>query len=290
MEQVIGAFLEFITAKQGLSRNTREAYRSDLTQFMRFLQVRNVRSWQVGEAYVQAYEADLLAREYGPATRARKLAAVRSFYRYLVREGVVDHDPTENLGRRSVQKRPPKVLGMEQVQALLEAAGRHHSPEGLRDHAMLQLLYSTGMRVSEVLSLNVTDLLLPQGRVVLRTSKRQRDLPIGQDTKVALETYLAKSRPQFLTSLSGEALFLSHRGQRLTRQGFWLLLKGYAKAARIEGEVTPRALRHSFAAHALQRKVPLRQVREMLGHASDATTQVYMKLVQRQEPEGSPAG
>lgn len=287
MEKAVTAFLDHITQQRELSANTRAAYKNDLTQLTKFLRGQGVDNWQVDRAWVGAFAQDLLNRGYSASTRARKVAAVRSFYRYLCEQGIVAEDPTKELGSTHVERMVPTVLTHAQVRALFAAAEGKSSPEALRDLSILQLLYGTGIRITEALGIDIADVVKESRHLVLRSRNKQSVVPMSDECLAALEHYLAESRPQLQTSRSGEALYLNHRGQRLTRQGFWLILKGYARAARLP-EVTPQTLRHTFAAHALEESVPLQRVRSMLGHTSMSTTQRYAQLAEARsaaEPE-----
>ncbi|MDP2728383.1 MAG: site-specific tyrosine recombinase, partial [Dehalococcoidia bacterium] len=221
----------------------------------------------------------LKERQYAPATLARKVAAVKSFFRFLSAEGILDRDPTEEIDSPKVDKPLPKYLTVDEVNTLLEQPAKDRSPEGLRDRAMLELLYATGMRVSELVGLNVDDIDLGEGFVrCLGKGSKERLIPLHPEAGEIVLTYLEDGRPHLVTNSAQLALFLNRRGERLTRQGLWLILKGYASKAKISSEVTPHVLRHSFATHMLQRKADLRHVQEWLGHANISTTQVYTHL------------
>jgi integrase/recombinase XerD len=285
MEESVASFLNYITQQRELSANTRAAYQNDLTQLTKFLRAQGVSNWQVDRTWVGAFAQDLLDRGYSASTRARKVAAVRSFYRYLCEQGIVTEDPTKDLGSTHVERMVPRVLTHAQVRALFAAAEEKSSPEALRDQSILQLLYSTGIRITEALGIDIGDVVEESQHLVLRRRNKQSVVPLDEACLTAIERYLAESRSLLQTSRSGEALFLNHRGQRLTRQGFWLILKGYARAARLP-EVTPQTLRHTFAAHAIEGSVPLQRVRSMLGHTSISTTQRYAQLARtRTDPK-----
>jgi integrase/recombinase XerD len=285
MEESVASFLNYITQQRELSANTRAAYQNDLTQLTKFLRAQGVSNWQVDRTWVGAFAQDLLDRGYSASTRARKVAAVRSFYRYLCEQGIVTEDPTKDLGSTHVERMVPRVLTHAQVRALFAAAEEKSSPEALRDQSILQLLYSTGIRITEALGIDIGDVVEESQHLVLRRRNKQSVVPLDEACLTAIERYLAESRSLLQTSRSGEALFLNHRGQRLTRQGFWLILKGYARAARLP-EVTPQTLRHTFAAHAIEGRVPLQRVRSMLGHTSISTTQRYAQLARtRTDPK-----
>lgn len=287
MEEAVSAFLDHITQQRELSANTRAAYQNDLSQLTKFLREQGVENWQIDSNRVAAFARNLLDRGYSASTRARKVAAVRSFYRYLCEQGIVAEDPTKDLGSTHVERMAPTVLTHAQVKALFAAAEEKSSPEALRDLSILHLLYSTGIRITEALGIDIGDVTKESQHLALRSRNKQSVVPIDDVCLAAMERYLAESRPQLQTSRSGEALYLNHRGRRLTRQGFWLILKGYARAARLP-EVTPQTLRHTFAAHALEGSVPLQRVRSMLGHTSMSTTQRYAQLAETRadtEPE-----
>ena len=287
MEESVSAFLDHITQQRELSANTRAAYQNDLSQLTKFLRAQGVDCWQIDSTRVGAFAQNLLDRGYSASTRARKVAAVRSFYRYLCEQGIVAEDPTKDLGSTHVERMAPTVLTHAQVKALFAAAEEKSSPEALRDLSILHLLYSTGIRITEALGVDMEDVIKESQHLALRARNKQSVVPIDDVCLAAMERYLTESRPQLQTSRSGEALYLNHRGRRLTRQGFWLILKGYARAARLP-EVTPQTLRHTFAAHALEGSVPLQRVRSMLGHTSMSTTQRYAQLAETRantEPE-----
>ena len=286
MEQEIQDFLNFLLVEKGFSGNTLEAYSNDLSQLVEFLgshEVKRIERWaDVDKAAIISFILSLKERQYAPATLARKAAAVKSFFRFLTAEGILAQDPTEDVDSPKVNKPLPKYLSIEEVNALLEQPVRNHGPDGLRDRAMLELLYATGMRVSELVGLNIEDVELEEGFVrCLGKGSKQRQVPIHPEASDVVLTYLTKGRPALTksgASGSNEALFLNRRGERLTRQGLWLILKGYASQAKLSAGVTPHVLRHSFATHMLQRKADLRHVQGWLGHANISTTQVYTHL------------
>ena len=210
---------------------------------------------------------------------ARKIAAVKSFFDFMVNDGALRNDPTENLSSPKVGKSLPKPLSVAEVEALLSAPVKLSSPEAKRDVAMLELLYACGMRVSELVSLNTVDVNLDAGFVrCLGKGSKERIIPIHQRAAQSIKEYMVAVRPLLLRDEEDDALFLNRRGERLTRQGFWLILKNHAKAAGIKREVTPHTLRHSFATHILSGGADLRAVQELLGHASISSTQIYTHL------------
>ncbi len=294
MLDTMAAFLAHLELERGLSHNTAVAYRNDLSQFCQFLQQRNGREkgipWEeIKPSTLTEFILFLQARSYSRATVARKTASVRSLFHYLVEEGDVAADPTDALRSPRGGRRLPKTLTQEEVERLLEAPAHRAGPQGRRDQAILELMYATGLRVSEVVSLNVSDADPVEGTVrCVGKGGKQRVVPIrGEDANgvrppspasQALESYLREARPQLKPAAGERALFLNRRGHRLTRQRLWLLLKEYARLAGIKRSVTPHVIRHSFATHLLRGGADLRYVQELLGHASIATTQVYTHL------------
>ena len=288
MEEQVEVFLQHLAEKRGLAVNTTAAYRTDLEQFCIFLSERGLDDWQgVSHDDLLAFLLFLRERRYANSTVARRTAAVKSFYAFLTAEGIVPSDPTEQLDSPKVDRYLPKALSPHQVDELLELPMRQPTPERLRDKAMLELLYATGMRVSELVALNTRDLNM-EAECVRCVGKggRERILPISGSALTALEEYLDIAWPQLARSnpQKTEALFLNHRGKRLTRQGFWLILKGYAEELGLD-DLTPHTLRHSFAAHMISSGADIRSVQALLGHASLSTTQIYTPM---NHDDGSP--
>ena len=283
MDEQVEVFLRHLAEKRGLSVNTTAAYRTDLEQFCAFLRERGMGDWQaVTHDDMLAFLLFLRERRYANSTVARRTAAVKSFYAFLTAEGLVPSDPTEQIDSPKVDRYLPKALSPHQVDDLLELPLREPTPERLRDKAMLELLYATGMRVSELVALNLRDLNM-EAECVRCVGKggRERILPISGSAITGLEEYLDIARPQLARGNAQkiDALFLNHRGKRLTRQGFWLILKGYAEELGLD-DLTPHTLRHSFAAHMISSGADIRSVQALLGHASLSTTQIYTQLNQ----------
>jgi len=285
MEDRISHFLHFMSVEKGASDNTIDAYRNDLVQFHTFLSTLNLNGnptdWRrVSRDAIVRYVAELKDRHYAPATIARKVAAVKSFFQFLHAEGAIRQNPTESLESPRVGKSLPKPLTVQQVDELLEQPAKRKTPEGLRDQAMLEVLYATGLRVTELVSLDVDSVALDKNPLVRCMGKgaKERAIPIHDQALLALTRYLNDGRPKVVRNAKERALFVNRRGDRLTRQGFWLILKAYAREARIETLVTPHTLRHSFATHMLRGGAPLRNVQELLGHANISTTQVYTQI------------
>ncbi len=288
MDEQVELFLRHLSEKRGLALNTTAAYRTDLEQFGVFLHERGQHAWDgVSHDDILAFLLFLRERRYANSTVARRTAAVKSFFAFMKTEGMVAGDPTEQINSPKVDRYLPKALSPTQVDELLELPLKEPTPERLRDKAMLELLYATGMRVSELVALNTRDLNM-EAECVRCVGKggRERILPMVGSALTALEEYLDIARTQLSRGAAQktEALFLNHRGKRLTRQGFWLILKGYAEDLGI-GDLTPHTLRHSFAAHMLSGGADIRSVQVLLGHASLSTTQIYTQLNHAEESQ-----
>lgn len=280
MREQVDTFLQYLMKEKGYSENTLAAYRNDLSQFLSFLS-RHVSDWdQVDRDLILDYILYMKDREYASSTVARKVAAIKSFFHHMVAAGAIADDPTATLDSPRVKKRLPRTISISDVQRLLAEPAKSSTPKSLRDHALLELLYATGMRVTEAVSLDVGDLNLPSATVRVGRSRegKERILPLYRRAKAALERYLQKGRLQLMRDPEEAALFLNHRGQRLTRQGLWLIIKAYVEKAGIGIEVTPHTLRHSFAAHKLEEGADLREIQKLLGHANISTTQVYTQI------------
>ena len=284
MDQSVERFLNYLTVERGVSPNTLAAYRNDLGQLAEYLSGR-VRDDAKGDPWesvdpktVAGYVLHLHDRGYSDTTRARKVASARSFFGFLLEEGIIKQDPTEDLGSPRVGRSLPDALSIEEVASLLEAA-MGDSPGAARDYAMLELLYASGIRVSELVNMDVPDMDLERGFVrCLGKGSKERMIPIHPEAAQTLHAYLSQGRPELANGKSGRAVFLNRRGERLTRQGFWLILRGLAKRAGVQRKLSPHTLRHSFATHLLRGGAPLRHVQELLGHASITTTQIYTHL------------
>ncbi len=281
MEEQVQQFLNYITVEKGYSSNTLAAYRNDLSQFVSFLGTR-VAGWdEVTQDIIMNYIMFMKSRqEYASSTVARKVAAIKSFFHYLVEWGVVEDDPTATLDSPKVRKRLPKAIAQDDLNRLLSEPAREQTPKALRDRALLEVLYATGLRVTELVSLNVDDVNMASAtlRVVRSKDERERLVPVHERAIEPLREYLERGRIQLLRDPEEQALFLNHRGRRLTRQGLWLIVKHYVREVGIVEEVTPHTLRHTFAAHLIDKKADLEYVQELLGHANISTTQVYTQM------------
>jgi integrase/recombinase XerD len=288
MDDSVNSFLQHLVVEKGFSRNTLEAYRNDLGQFQEFTRGRpngastGAHSWQAVDLnLLNEYITDLRGRKgYRETTTARKVAALKSFFSFLVMNGEIDEDPTESLGSPRVGRTLPRCLSEDEVARLLDEASKTGTPESQRDATILELLYATGLRVSELVSLNVQDIDLQESYVrCWGKGSRERIAYLYPKALAELKEYLAGARVALLGARKNEqALFVNHRGERLTRQWVWNILKSYSKKAGIDERITPHTLRHSFATHLLQNGASLRHVQELLGHSSISTTQVYTHL------------
>jgi len=285
VKEDINRFLTYLAVEKGLAENTIAAYRNDLYQLASFVEEEvakrgSIPSWAgFGRQGVLSYLLNLKERGYVPTTQARKVAAAKSFFGFMVAEGNMKDNPTQNVGSPKVGKSLPRPISVSQVRSLLEQPTKLSAPEAKRDRAMLELLYASGMRVSELVSLNLDDVDTEEGYVrCFGKGHKERLIPIYQQAASAVAEYVKEARPHLVPSSDERALFLNRRGDRLTRQGFWQILKGYAKSAELDTAVTPHTLRHSFATHMLSGGADLRSVQELLGHANISTTQVYTHL------------
>ena len=284
MKQAVEQFLNYTTVERGLSPNTIAAYRNDLTQFVDFLQGRDSSlqgngSWKrIGTDALTAFVLDLHERGYSDKTKTRKVASTKALFGFLLEEGVLDKNPMEDFASPGVGESLPETLSVEEVDTLLsveEAA----TPMSLRDRAIIEIMYATGVRVSELVSLDIDDVDLDENFVrCMGKGSKERIIPVHDEAVEAVRVYLQGGRESLAGPAAGRALFVSRKGGRLTRQALWLILKSRAQAAGIERKITPHTLRHSFATHLLIGGAQLRHVQELLGHASITTTQVYTHL------------
>jgi integrase/recombinase XerD len=294
IEPLMLDFLAYLELERGLSRNTLEAYRSDLLQFGRYLEARGVSVTDASHGELAAFLSELAGSERpgsldavngarprppaAAATLGRKVACLRSFYRHLRREGLIEHDPTAELHGPRKTQRLPRVLTREEVARLLREP-RGTAPLALRDRALLELMYACGLRVSEVTGLELGDVDVEEAMLRARgKGSKERLVPVGRQAIAALDAYRARGRPVLLGVKSEAKLFLNRRGGGLSRQGLYKIVQGHARGAGLEERMSPHTLRHSFATHLLAGGCDLRSLQEMLGHADLATTQVYTHL------------
>jgi len=284
----IKSFLYYLTTEKGSSKNTTEAYKNDLNGFANFVKkdqaidnLDAIEISQITKKSIEDYVKWLNSREYSRATVARKIAALKSFVNFLVETGDLTKSPILDIESPKTIKSLPKPLLAKEVDAILTAAKDNSSTEGYRDSAMLSLMYWTGLRVSELIALNIDNLYLSENEPYLRCygkGDRERTIPIPDQTLENLKYYLREIRHNFVRNNSELGVFVNMRGERLTRQGYWLILKAYVKKAGIASNVTPHTLRHSYATHLLRGGASIRAVQELLGHANVSTTQIYTQL------------
>jgi len=281
MIELIESFLNYLAVEKGYSEHTIAAYRNDLTGLADFAKRQDINSWaDFSRQNMLSYLLDLKERGYVATTMARKVAASRSFFGFLLSEGIIKNAPTENMSSPSVGKALPKPIPINQVRSLLEQPAKLSTAEAKRDRAMLELLYASGMRISELVALNLGD-VNTAGDYFVRCfgkGRKERIIPLYEQIAMTVKQYIDEDRPRLAHGKKDEALFLNARGDRLTRQGFWQKLKEYAKSAGLGDKISPHTLRHSFATHMLSGGADLRSVQELLGHANISTTQVYTHL------------
>jgi integrase/recombinase XerD len=272
--------------EKGFSNNTTSAYANDLNQLASFAEDSATKKgiktpdWKAFDRpEMLAYLLNLKERGYAVTTVARKVAAAKSFFGFLTAEGKIKADPMENISSPKVGKTLPDTLTVSQVRQLIDQPAKNTAPEGKRDRAMLELLYASGMRVSELVGLNLGDIDTKNGFVrPFGKGKKERMVPVYPQAAQSVEIYTKEVRPTYVHANEEKALFVNQRGERLTRQGLWQILKGYAKTIGLDKQVKPHTLRHSFATHMLNGGADLRSVQELLGHANISTTQIYTHL------------
>ncbi|WP_379128923.1 site-specific tyrosine recombinase XerD [Paenibacillus sp. sgz500958] len=283
MKAYLQPFMLYLSRDKGLSRNTLESYGRDITQFLEFASDRGIMTpKEIKKSHVTLYLGGLRQAGRAAATINRNTVSLRSFFHFLMQEKMIEQDPTLDMEAVKPDNKPPMVLTVAEVEQLL-AAPDDSTPQGMRDKTMLELLYATGIRVSELISLNVED--VHTGMKFARcsgTSGKERVVPISSIAAECAEQYTSDVRNKLLRQDTTEqALFLNSLGGRLTRQGFWKIIKKYAREAEINQDITPHTLRHSFAAHLLERGADLRSVQHMLGHADISTTQIYSGIARK---------
>ena len=277
MEKQIKLFLEFLENDKKLSQNTLQSYKRDIVQYQEYLEKNGLNYSKVEASDLDAYFENLKALNKKTSTISRNLATIRAFYQYLVRTKKVKIDPTIGVQSPKVEKKIPSILTSEEVELLLDQP-KTIDLKGIRDKAMLEFAYATGMRVTEIISLEISDVNLEQSYVVCRTGFKARNIPLGSISLKALKDYIEKARPILIRDENEKALFVNINGKKLTRQGFWKIVKFYKEQAHIEKDITPHVLRHSFATHLLQNGADLKAIQTMLGHSDISSTQVYMQF------------
>jgi len=278
MHKLFDEFLSDLDNDKGLSKNTLESYGRDIKQFFDYNNTNNISFFNINKTNIIAYLINLQKSGKATSSISRSLAALRSFYQFLYVNKHIEKDPTLNLESPKIEKKLPQILSVDEVETLLKQPDTDNI-KGNRDQCMLELLYATGVRVSELVALNMDDLNLNIGFIKCNgKGMKDRIIPVGSIAQKALSEYIFKSRPALLKDIDEKSLFVNFHGARLTRQGFWKIIKQYTKSAKIDKDITPHTLRHCFAAHLIENGADLKSVQEMLGHSDISTTQVYTQI------------
>lgn len=277
MEKQVKLFLSFLKDDKKLSENTLQSYRRDIEQYEKYVNENKINYLKVTEETITDYMEYLREENKKESTISRSLASIRSFYQYLIRTKKIKKDPTSKIESPKINKRVPNILTSKEVELLLDQP-KDVDLKGTRDKAMLEFAYATGMRVTEMISLNIDDVKLDEGYVVCKGRNKSRNIPLGSMSLKALKEYMEDSRPYLIRDEEEPALFVNISGTRLTRQGFWKIVKYYKEQAHIEKDITPHVLRHSFATHLLQNGAELKAIQTMLGHSDISSTQVYRQF------------
>ena len=279
MNTYLEEYTSFMANVRHKSNNTVESYKRDVTQYITYLNESGIQDATLAtRTTILSYLMSLQKKGKANSTVSRTLASLRSFYLFMLQNGKVMSNPTSNLEAPHVEKKMPQILSGNEVERLLEQPEQSDN-KGIRDKAMLELLYATGIRVSELINLDINDINLPMSFIRCKGGKKERIIPIGNKAKEALDIYINNARSYMLKSEGETALFVNCGGQRLSRQGFWKLIKYYRNKAGIQAEMTPHTLRHSFAAHLLENGADLHSIQEMMGHADISSTQVYSRAL-----------
>lgn len=278
MEKEISAFITYLHNVKNTSGNTEMSYRRDLEKVQHFMEGRGIKETKAVTAQdLSDYVKYLEENKFAAATVSRNIASLKAFYHYMLQEGMVEEDITEKLKAPKIEKKAPEIMSPEEVVRLLEQPSGD-SPKEIRDKAMLELLYATGIRVTELITLTLADVNMQMNFILCRDRNKERIIPFGAAAKNAMARYLNGTREEMLENKASDVLFANCSGQPMSRQGFWKLIKHYAKKADIQADITPHTLRHSFAAHLVENGADLRSVQEMLGHSDISTTQIYANL------------
>ncbi len=277
MERQLKHFFDFLENDKKLSENTLQSYKRDLKQFKNYLEACELHYNKVKEDDIKDYIRELQEGGKKASSISRGIASIRSFYQFVLKNKKVKVDPTENIQSPKIEKRTPSVLTAKEVELLLDQP-KDVDLKGIRDKAMLEFAYATGMRVTEIISLNMEDIDLEEGYVICKHGNKQRNIPLGNMSLKALKEYVEEARDILIKTEGEQALFVNINGSRLTRQGFWKIIKFYKEQAHITKDITPHVLRHSFATHLLQNGADLKAIQTMLGHSDISSTQVYMQF------------
>lgn len=278
MEREILGFITYLHNVKKMSANTELSYRRDLGKLQKYLESQNVFQLdKVTETNLNSYILYLEKNGFAAATVSRNIASMKAFFHYCSKERNLKEDPSEKLKSPKIEKKIPEILTMKEVVRLLEQP-KGDTPKEIRDKAMLELLYATGIRVSELINLEISDVNMQMNYIMCRDANKERVIPFGNEARHALIRYLESSRAVMVEDTDSTVLFANCSGQKMSRQGFWKLIKYYAKKAGITADITPHTLRHSFAAHLVENGADLRSVQEMLGHSDISTTQIYATM------------
>ena len=277
MERQLKNFFDFLENEKKLSDNTLQSYKRDLKQFKKYLESYEIHYNRVKENDIKDYIREMQEQGKKASSISRGIASIRSFYQFVLKNKKIKVDPTQNIQSPKIEKRIPSVLTAKEVELLLNQP-KDVDLKGIRDKAMLEFAYATGMRVTEIISLNIDDINLDEGYVVCKNANKQRKIPLGTMSLKALKEYVDEARDVLVKTEGEQALFVNINGTRLTRQGFWKIIKFYKEQAHIEKDITPHVLRHSFATHLLQNGADLKAIQTMLGHSDISSTQVYMQF------------
>ena len=277
MDKQIKLFLEFLQNDKKLSDNTLQSYRRDIMQFRDYVMANNINFAKAKEEDIKDYLKELKKEGKKTSTASRSLASIRSFYQFLLRTKKAKNDPTASIQSPKIEKRVPSVLTSDEVELLLDQP-KDVDLKGTRDKAMLEFAYATGMKVTEIIDLDIDDVNFEEDTVTCSNGKKTRTIPLGALAEKALKEYVDKARPILIKDENNKALFVNVNGSRLTRQGFWKIVKYYKEQAHIEKDITPHVLRHSFATHLLQNGADLKSIQAMLGHSDISSTQVYAQF------------
>ena len=277
MDKQIKLFLEFLQNDKKLSNNTLQSYKRDILQFRDYVNENNINYAKAKEEDIKDYLKELQKEGKKTSTASRSLASIRSFYQFLLRTKKAKGDPTVSIQSPKIEKRTPSVLTSEEVELLLDQP-KDVDLKGTRDKAMLEFAYATGMKVTEIIDLNIDDVNFEEDTVTCSNGKKARTIPLGTLAEKALREYVEQARPILIKNEDNKALFVNVNGSRLTRQGFWKIVKYYKEQAHIEKDITPHVLRHSFATHLLQNGADLKSIQAMLGHSDISSTQVYAQF------------
>lgn len=277
MNRELQEFLSYMSEVKKASANTISSYRNDLTKLIKYLELQNIAEVEkISETSINSYVLSMEREGMSPATVSRNIASIKAFIFFMIRKGRIQEDPTERIHAPKVEKKIPHSLTLEQVSGLMEQPDSE-SKKGIRDKAMLELLYATGIRVTELINIQLEDINLKNKYIRCSNSTKERIIPFGNKAKQALETYFLKVRSELLGKMESNVCFTNLSGEPMTRQGFWKIIKCYGKSAGIQDEITPQVLRHSFAVHMMDNGADIRSVQELLGYSEVTGTQIYMQ-------------